>query len=556
MKPINLRLTLIVLIALCLSAIFTPSAALAQTPQPTIPSSLEDAARDFVNLLAQGQFEQVVKLFDPTLMPPDPSAASKVGEAWNLLIGQLGKFEKISDTTTTHEGDYDIVYVTTDFANGSMDIQVAYNQTGQAVGMHFMPAGTGKAAAQPYQTASYADPQAFSEQEVTAGAAGFPLPGILTMPTGSGPFPAVVLVHGSGPNDRDETIYNNKPFRDLAEGLASQGIAVLRYDKRSKVYAEQMQGMTEGATVQEGVIDDALAALELLRSTPGVDPQRIYLLGHSLGAMLAPRIATQTNDLAGAIIMAGPTRPLEDVIVEQITYLIQLSGTVTPAGQETVNQTKQQAARVKDANLAPDTPAAELLGFPATFWLNLRSYEPDKTAATLTIPLLITRGERDYQVAQADFEGWQATLGDKPGVFLKQYPGLNHLYMAGSGPGTPQEYQRASHISELVIKDIASFIKSGEVDTKTPLIGGRLSIQEITRLVLLLLPIFLIQLGVSVYALVDLAKRKKTHGPRWLWAALLVITLFALPTGLIVAAVYLLWGRNEEESEEGDDDSN
>jgi len=272
--------------------------------------------------------------------------------------------------------------------------------------------------------------------------------------------------------------------------------------------------------------------------------------------MLAPRIATETNDLAGAIIMAGPTRPLEDVIIDQVTYLMQLSGTVTPEGQATIDQMKQQAAKVKDANLAPDTPAAELLGFPATFWLDLRGYAPDQTAAALTIPLLITRGERDYQVAQVDFEGWKETLGDKSGVFLKQYPGLNHLFMPGSGPSTPQEYQRASHVSELVVKDIASFIKTGEVDTKTPLLGGKLSLQEITRLVLLILPILLIQLGVSIYALVDLARRKKTHGPRWLWAVLLVITFFALPSGLIVAAIYLLWGRKEDEGEDGDDDSN
>jgi dienelactone hydrolase len=546
--------TLSLFFVLLLSAVFPTPAILAQTPQPTVPPERQKAAQDFINLMNQGQFDQAMQTFDPTLVKANMN--TQLQEAWNGLIKQLGAFQKISETTPIHEMGFDTIYATTDFAQGSVDIKVIFNASGQIVGMFFTPAGTGKAAAQPYQTAPYTKPDSFTEQAVTVGSGDWPLPGILSMPKGPGPFPAVVLVHGSGPNDRDETIFNNKPFRDLAEGLASQGIAVLRYDKRSKVYGEQMQGLSEGKTVQEGVIDDALAALDLLRGTPEIDPQRIYLLGHSLGAMLAPRIATQANDLAGAIIMAGPTRPLEDIIVDQMTYLTQLAGTATPEQQAAIDQIKQQAAKVKDANLTPDVSRAELLGFPATFWLDLRGYQPDKTAATLPIPLFILRGERDYQVAQTDFEGWQATLGNKAGVFLKQYPGLNHLFMSGSGPSTPQEYQRASHVSELVVKDIASFIKSGEVNTNTPLIGGRLSFQEITRLVLLILPILLIQFGISIYALVDLARRKKTHGPRWLWAVLLVITLFALPTGLIVAAVYLLWGRKEEEDEDGDDDSN
>jgi hypothetical protein len=158
-------------------------------------------------------------------------------------------------------------------------------------------------------------------------------------------------------------------------------------------------------------------------------------------------------------------------------------------------------------------------------------------------------------VAQADFDGWQTALGDKADVFLKQYPRLNHLFMAGTGASTPQEYQKTGHVSELVIDDIADFINTGKVSTTVPLIGGTLNTQEITRLVLLILPIFLLQLGVAIYALVDLAKRKKTHGPRWLWAVLLVFSAFALPSGLIVAAIYLFWARKEED-EDGDDDSN
>ncbi len=157
-------------------------------------------------------------------------------------------------------------------------------------------------------------------------------------------------------------------------------------------------------------------------------------------------------------------------------------------------------------------------------------------------------------MTQADFDGWQAALGDQGDVFLKQYPRLNHLFIAGTGVSTPQEYQKAGHVSELVIEDIADFVNSKKVSTTAPLIGGTLSTQEITRLALLILPILLLQLGVAIYALVDLSKRKQTRGPRWLWAVLLIFSAFALPSGLIVAAIYLFWARKEED-EDGTDDS-
>ena len=558
MKRITILLSATVLVLLAVGAVLPTPAVLAQTPQLATPTGLENAAKEFVTLLSQGQIEQAAQSFDPTLVKPETNA--QIQQAWDGLIKQMGVFQKISETVQTRELNLDMVYVTTDFAQGSVDIRIVFNQAGQVAGMQFFPAGTGKAAAQPYKTAPYVKPGSFTEQQVVVGGPEFPLPGILTIPTGAGPFPAVALVHGSGPNDRDETIFTNKPFRDLAEGLSSQGIAVLRYDKRTKVYGQQMNEDPAGITVKEEVTDDALSAIELLHKTPSIDPQRIFLLGHSLGGMLAPRIAEQAQatpdaGLTGAIIMAGPTRPLADLMIEQMTYLFQLNGTITPEQQAQLDQYKQQAAKVKDPNLAADTPRDQLLfGASAAYWLDLRNYSPAQTAAKLSIPLFILRGERDYQVAQADFDGWKAVLGDKPGVVYKQYPSLNHLFISGTGQPNPQEYQVPSHVSEQVVNDIANFIKTGKVSQNLPLIGS-LSLQEITRLVLLLLPLLLIQLGLSIYALVDLIRRKKTHGPRWLWAVLLVLTLFALPTGLIVAGVYLFWGRKEEDGDDGDDDS-
>jgi dienelactone hydrolase len=176
-----------------------------------------------------------------------------------------------------------------------------------------------------YEPPPYAHPERFQEHEVQIGHGKWVLPGIVSIPQGDGPFAAVLLVHGSGSQDRDETIPPNKPFRDLAWGLTSQGIAVLRYEKRTKVYAASMRSEMDTVTVKEEVIDDALEAVALLRDRPEIDAQQIFVLGHSLGGYLAPRIGAADPQIRGLIILAGSARPLEDVLLDQMTYVLSLS---------------------------------------------------------------------------------------------------------------------------------------------------------------------------------------------------------------------------------------
>ncbi len=307
-------LVLLTLIA-CLLLINVVGSVAAQTPSPY--PHLEEKARGTVLALSQGAFDQVSSSFSPEMLAALPT--TKLQDTWTSLLKQTGDFKNITEVIQTHQGEYDIIYVTSTFDKGTIDIKIVFDSSAQVSGLFCVPAGTGKSALHVYTSASYSDPNAFTELEIEINHGEWSLPGTLTLPQGEGPFPALVLVHGSGPNDRDETIGPNKPFRDLAEGLASQGIAVLRYDKRTKVFPEKMAELVNSLTVQEEVIDDTLAAIAYLQNIPEIDQQRIFLLGHSLGGMLAPRIATQAPELAGIIILAGPTRPLEDLILEQIT---------------------------------------------------------------------------------------------------------------------------------------------------------------------------------------------------------------------------------------------
>jgi dienelactone hydrolase len=310
-----------------------------------------------------------------------------------------------------------------------------------------------------YKPPSYAVPSAFTERDVTVGAGTeWALPGTLSMPVGKAPFPAVVLVHGSGPNDRDESYLASKPFRDLAWGLASQGVAVLRYDKRTKVHPAQTVKLKR-FTVKDETIDDAVAAVALMRATPGVDAKRVFVLGHSLGGMLAPRVGAADPRVRGLVIMAGLTHTLEDTLVRQYEYLLSLDGKLDDDEKKLIEQTKRDRDRVKQLTAA-DLDSTEMLQHaPASYWLDLRGYDPVALAGKLKMPLLVLQGERDYNVTMEDFRDWQKLSGAK-GVAFKSYAKLDHHFEEGEGKARDADYAVPRNIPKYVIDDIAAFIKS------------------------------------------------------------------------------------------------
>jgi dienelactone hydrolase len=422
---------------------------LAADPAPT-------AARGeaVVAALRDRKFDVAAADFTPEMQKALPT--DKLKTVWESVTGQFGAFQKINSSRTETREKYEIVYVSCQFEKGPLDVRLVYStdKDRKLGGLQFVPP---KPAVE-YKSPPYVHAHTFKARDVTVGAdTPYPLPATLNMPVGDGPFPAVVLVHGSGPHDRDETIGPNKPLRDLADGLASRGIAVLRHEKRTRQHGGKLLGTA--VTIKEEVLDDALAAVARLRESPGVDPKRVFVVGHSLGGMLAPKLATLDPKLAGIVVLAGNARPLEDLIVEQFTYLGKLGGEPDAVVMERLAKVKEQAAKVKDPKLSAETPPADLpLGVPAAYWLSLRGYEPATVAAGLSMPVLVLSGERDYQVPAADFEAWTKALASKPTATLKRYPALNHLFIAGDGPPLPAEYQKEGHVAEGVVEDIANWI--------------------------------------------------------------------------------------------------
>ena len=468
-KTLSLTLFLVLsfLLAGCARQTTPPPAVEAQTSapaeaQPTSasPSATEPAAtaspaesdlfllaQEFINQLAAGEYEAATARFDDAMLKAAPAPALK--QIWEQLIGQAGAYQQQLDASSEQAQDYTRINVTTQFEKAAIVIQVVFNDKGQISGMFFKPAEDSQPAPAAYSAPSYADPGKFTESEVTVGSGEWALPGTLSMPAGDGPFPAVVLVHGSGPNDQDETIGPNKPFKDLAWGLASQGIAVLRYEKRTKAHAQQFTPeLINALTVQEETIDDALLAAQLLRQTDKVDPQRVYVLGHSLGGMLAPRIGQQDPSLAGLVMLAAANRPLEDIVLEQMSYLANLDGSLDSQETAQLQALQTQVANAKDSALSDSTPPEELpLGMPAAYMRDLQGYVPSETAKSLAMPLLVLQGGRDYQVSPTlDFESLKAGLAGKANAVFKLYPELNHLFISGQGASTPAEYAVPGHV--------------------------------------------------------------------------------------------------------------
>ena len=412
------------------------------------PEELIARGKAFVDLMAKEDFAGANKMLDPSIQKL--LTAEQLARVWKMLPAQFGAYQKQLGAKHEPAGMNEFVIVNCEFQRSPMDFRFTFNGTGGMVSVRVVPGAV-----------VVPKPDNVKETELVVDAGDWPLPATLSTPATGGPFPVVVLVHGSGPNDQDETLFANKPFRDLAWGLASRGVAVLRYVKRTKAYPTR--ATSGGAvTLKEETVDDAVAAVALLRKTEGIDAKRVFVLGHSLGGMALPRIGAADATIRGLIVLAGTTRPFEDVILDQMTYILSTERSIPQAKKdETLGRIKTQVALVKDAKLSANTSAKDLpLAIPAEYWLDLRAYKPAEAAKQLKQPMLILQGERDYQVTMDDFNGWKTALGDRKNVVFKTYPKLNHLFMEGEGKILPTEYMRPGRVAASVMDDIAAWVKA------------------------------------------------------------------------------------------------
>ncbi len=381
---------------------------------------------------------------------PDMAAAvpaDKLKAVWESLPAQVGAATGRGEAKVTPHQGMQVVVIPLHYAKGELIAQVVVDAEGRIAGFLIQPAPPAPAAA-PAADAS------FLERDLPVG----DLPGTLAMPKApaSAKIAGVVLVHGSGPQDRDETIGPNRPFLDIARGLAAQGIAVLRYEKRTKARPQDFAGGKY--TMDDETTNDAVAAVAALRAAPGIDPDKVFVLGHSQGGMLAPRIAQHSGHVAGLILFAAPARSLLTILPEQNCYLLNADGAIDAQEQQFLDELDRKIANARgDADVAAqDTP----LGLPVGYWRAFEKIDPLVDAHQLEIPMLLLQGGRDFQVVDTDWQLWKKNFSTDPRATFKHYPTLNHLGIAGEGPGTLAEYSKpGGHVDARMIGDIATWIR-------------------------------------------------------------------------------------------------
>lgn len=405
-----------------------------------------DEARDAAVLLSEGGSDQVVESFPEEFQEGPMDAADALEQYWWGLRSQYGPFQGVESVSV--QGSE--ATVTFDLAEGTETATVAVDEAGVA-GFAFDPE---------YTQPDYADRDAFTERDVTVDAGDVELGGVLTVPDGDGPFPGVLLVHGAGVNDPDGTAGATKLLRDVAWGLASEGVATLRYEARLLDH----DVADEEYTLDRIVVDDAVAALDELAAAPEVDADAAFVAGHSQGGMCAPRIAARHGDAAGVVVLDSlasyDVDPEGDV--EFVRYNMDPHGDLTDEEEAALDAQRQELQRVADGEFdAEDT----ILGRPGAFWESRIAFDPAGTVEGLDVPVFSASTERvdhDHQQPLAEmsregFEEWQA-VDAADGSRFEYYEDVGHYFRDGPVPHTMASLYFGGNVAGYVVADVTEWV--------------------------------------------------------------------------------------------------
>ncbi|PLS17821.1 hypothetical protein CVD28_08970 [Bacillus sp. M6-12] len=422
-------------------------------------------AKEFVAVAEAEKWEDAYKLLSKNLQS---SLTSKLlPQFYSGLTAPYGKVSETKFKELKNDGVHTMASFSVTAEKGSLELVVRLTRDGK-VDDFFYDLPTNPAS---FLNPKYNHPENYSEKQVVIGEGTFSLPGTLTVPKGEGPFPVVVLVHGSGAHDRDETAYVNKPFRDIAVGLANDGIAVLRYDKRTKVHPIK-SSLAHNFSIQEETVMDANLAMEKLKSLPEVDSRNIFVLGHSQGAFALPLIIENDKQkvIKGAIGVAGPPGKFQNLLLWQMEQQVKRAKQMN-LPQEQIQAAKENLAFFQEQIGLINDPQYSTDKFPANFklqnpywWYDIRDYVPAELAKKQNVPMLLLQGGKDMQVEPSQLDVWKKELANRSDVDYKQYPDMFHMLINYPGAVNGMtEYMTPGNVPEVFMSDIAKWVKTGTV---------------------------------------------------------------------------------------------
>lgn len=447
------------LLSLLLTALFLWTAPMhSLASEAPSEAAIRQQASRMLDLLAQADYPAAHALFAPSVS--QLLSVEQLQAVWEeQVLGICGEYQGVQSDKIVEQDGYHIYQALAEFSKWTAQIVIPFDASLAVYGVQCVP----------YKQVTADEstiPEGIVEEPVIVGQdTAFPLEGLLTLPAApDGPLPAVVLVHGTGSNDKDETAYAYKPFRDIAWALAQRGYAVLRYDKRTLTYAKTLYGEMGGVfTIREETIDDALEALALLAADERIDSDHIYVLGHSLGGMMAPRIINESGSgFAGGILMSGSPRTLIELIVDQSRYALETGGydeAVQNALKQNMDQTLADYAKL--AGLDDEAAKAMTLsGFNGYFLKEMDAHPVAGELAKLDCPLFILQGDKDMQVyADKDFAMYQTLAEGRDNITLKLYPGLNHfMHPSTTDPASAEEYYTETEMDAQFLGDIGDWL--------------------------------------------------------------------------------------------------
>lgn len=409
----------------------------------------EKKGKEIIQLLVDKKFAEISNQVDS--LYKSNYEAYVLEKDWVELTGTYGQYVSSKPVNYDVSPYYYFIAFKINFEFLPYIFNLSFNDAGKIIYISFMEAH------KIYVAPDYCDVSKFLERKITVVNGMYEMPGILAMPN-SGKNPLVIILPEAGPTDKDGSYEENKPYKDLAWGLASRGIATFRYEKRSNNYGIFMlkdKAAYETFTPREDLLYDLYKIIDSLKTLPDVDPNKIYILGHGQGGMLAPLVAKERKDIAGIIMMGANAKRTQEMMIDQYKYLSK----VLPEKTAEYEAQTRNAIRSMDKKLNPLTEH-HLMPYEvqATYWIWLNQYPHLEISQKLNKPQFILHGERDYQSNMENYELWKKTLQKNPKATVKLYPRLNHLFYAGDAQSTYSEYYLKSNIPENVIKDIGEWL--------------------------------------------------------------------------------------------------